>query len=354
MNKLKPLASVALLAFLVACGGGGGSSSTAPTPTPTASTALSTETPTGNYSNSEKLVVFNQLNFDRLRCGFGATQQDLKLDVASQAHADYLAENKAQGHNEISGNLGFTGSSLADRISATGYSYVSGNEVAPAVVWGTWYASDAIPTGVVEVTARNVLRSTYSTVYHLVGLMSGNRESGIGVAISNNSGGGYTNFWKYLVIDSATPSGQAMQRIASDALVSFPCEGTAGLNPYFANEVPNPFPLVNLTQTPYGTPVYLMSATGSTLTVTSASITLRGGAAVPVVQLNVGNDPLPATSPIRLTANQAFIVPTTHLADNATYDVAIAGTNSGMVTAANPTGAFTKAFSFQTGTNTSD
>jgi VCBS repeat-containing protein len=61
---------------------------------------------------SEKAAVFNSLNADRARCGFGKLAQNAKLDLASQNHATYLAVHTENSHFETSGWTGFTGTDL--------------------------------------------------------------------------------------------------------------------------------------------------------------------------------------------------------------------------------------------------
>ena len=153
------------------------------------------------------------------------------------------------------------------------------------------------------------------------------------------------------MINQALPStsGYLGQQIAADALATYPCEGVSSVYPIFGPEDPDPFPLVNRYQTPYGQPVYMLTSYGTKLTLVNGSITLRNGGAVPVTVLNNANDPQK-----RLQSNQVFLVPTQRLADNSTYDVALSGTHSGLISTANPTGAFTRNFSFTTGTPSSE
>lgn len=367
--------TAAVITGLTACGGGGGGGGSANTFTAscsdgttktssvsqadaqsqcsTASTALSTNTPTANYASTEKLNVFNQLNADRLRCGFGSVQQNLKLDVAAQGHADYLALNNVTvGHTQTVGNLGFTGTTIADRFTAAGYQYSFGSEVVGIKAYGTWYSTNntsPYPYSATAASAMNSFRVLYATVYHLIGLMDGQRDMGIGVSTRDTSGGGYTSALKLVVIDQGTQTGQANQQFASDAVQTFPCEGISGLNPLFGAETPDPFPNVDHNTTAYGQPVYVTTAPGTTVTLTTGTITLRGGSAVPTTQLTRANDPQR-----EILSNQVLLVPTVGLASNATYDVLLIGTNTGLVTPTNPTGSFTRSFSFQTGTYTSD
>jgi hypothetical protein len=109
--------------------------------------------------------------------------------------------------------------------------------------------------------------------------------------------------------------------------------------------VPDPFPLVSFDITPYGQPVYVTSGPNTTIALTSGTITLKNGAAVPTTTLTAANDPQH-----RLLSNQVFLVPTTRLADNSEYVVELSGTSSGLISTNNPNGTFTKSFTFSTGT----
>lgn len=110
-------------------------------------------------------------------------------------------------------------------------------------------------------------------------------EVGIGLAGKGNRGGGYTSFLKYMAVVKGALSGQLNQKLASDAMASFPCDGVTDINPDFGPEVPNPFSTIDMAVTPYGIHFYLRSASGATLKVTSSSITLRGGVQVATAQL---------------------------------------------------------------------
>ena len=368
MKKTTKTLSALTVALLAACGGGGGGGTTTTTTTPAVQTqtasqtqqtqqteqtktdSLVTQVPATTTYVDEKAQVFEQLNADRGRCGFGLRAQSAKIDKAAQAHADYLAGIKNVSHSEDPADPGFTGSTPAARVAAAGYDAAAVGEAVGAIQYGTYFGTSS-PTGAyprnsaTPLGARNGLRGLYSTVYHLQGLMAGYLDVGIGVSTYGDL---FTN--KILVINAGIPTGKAEQTISADAVVSFPCQGTTGLNPYFAEyEVPNPFPNVTMSVTPYGSPIYFMSGKGSTITIASARVSRVGGADVPVTTLTKANDPQG-----RLTANQVFVVPTQPLADNATYEVAVSGTSSGKVTAANPSGAFSAAFTFTTGTYTTD
>lgn len=308
-------------------------------------TTVAAPTYAGSYA-SEKLEVFNRLNDDRARCGFGKVAQNTKLDLAAQNHAAYLATNKTISHLENSNLSGYTGNEMGARFSFVGYEYATGTEIINGLTWGTGTVGNSTNNSVhtSELRATNSLKHLYASIYHLAGAMSQDREIGIGIDNKPTNSLGDFNL-KPLVINLGTPFGNSRQSIATTEIAAFPCDGTLGLSPVFGAEDPDPFPAVNRDNAPYGQPIYVTSAPTTTITLVSGTVTLRGGAAVPTTTLTSSNDPQ-----ARLQANQVFLVPTVRLANNATYDVSMTGTSSGLVSSTNPTGTWTKAFSFTTGT----
>jgi VCBS repeat-containing protein len=295
----------------------------------------------GTYA-AEKVAVFNRLNDDRSRCGFGKLAQNSKLDLAAQNHADYIRTNKDYSHSENPNLSGYTGQTLDSRLGHVGYPYSSGGEVIGVSNWGTWAGGSDYSA--VEVSANNQLLNLFATVYHLQGLMSKATEIGLGVA---NFQWNNDSTWngKITVANYAVPINGAGQKIATDALATFPCNEVSGLVPAFKSEIPDPFPSGgNRDLNPYGHPIYLATGPDTSLTLSAGTITKRGGAAVPTTTLTASNDPNQ-----RLLANEVFLVPTARLADNSTYDVMLSGTSSGMISSANPTGAWSRSFSFTTG-----
>ena len=303
---------------------------------------------TGAYA-LEKAAVFNRLNADRARCGFGKLTQNAKLDLASQNHATYLAVNKISTHSEVPGLVGFTGTNAGARWQHVGYSHIGGSEILASLFWGLIFNPNSVNTGisVAELGSTNTLLRLYASVYHLTGAMSYDREVGIGVdnRTTNNVGDGNI---KPLVINTATPTGSVRQSIGSAGLASFPCGGETGLIPDFGEEDPDPFPDVDRFKNPYGHPVYMTSGPGTTITLTSGTIAPRGGSALATRTLTAANDPQK-----QLQLNEVFLVPTTRLLDNTTYDVVLSGTSTGLVSTTNPTGGWTRNFSFTTGTTLS-
>jgi hypothetical protein len=313
----------------------------------------------------EKLVAFNQLNSDRAQCGFGKLQQNAKLDVAAQGHADWLAANpfKATSHvqDPSTGKGVVTGVQPDDRLINAGYfdvgmtNYVGSGEEVAVPAWGTAlscpYCTNNASYGNTELSARNGVRQLYATIYHLFGVTNLNRDVGLGVAIGDSSTSGGTRYIKNVVIDSGTVTGWVRQSIPADAVLTFPCQGIV-TTPVFGGEAPEPFPKRSSKE--YGQPIYVMGADGTTVTLNAASSTMTPAGGVPVATtlFNSAVDPLPSTDSRRVKSNQVFLVPIQRLLDNTTYTVVLNGTNTGLVTNANPTGAFYKTFTFSTATNT--
>jgi hypothetical protein len=293
------------------------------------------------------VAVFNRLNDDRARCGFGKLAQNSKLDLAAQNHADYIALNKiVNTHYETQGNPGYTGAEPGARITYAGYSFSASFENLAQTVWGSWYGNNNTSDfSLVQPSATITLKSLYSTVYHMAGLMNRSTEVGFGISTFSFNDDGSSN-GKTLNINTGVPWGNtAGQLIPTNAVASFPCDGVQGLSPVFRGEDPDPFPSVNRDVTPYGQPIYVTSGSNTTITLSSGTVTLRGGATVPTTKLTSSNDPQ-----ARLQGNELFLVPTVRLADNAIYDVALSGTSTGLVSPSNPTGTWTKSFTFATGT----
>lgn len=393
-NRVSLLALSAVTSFvIIACGGGGGgnvsdgggagggggtagtfSSICADQTTKTSSVSQAAadalcpvgvvSTVTAPTYTDEKLTAFNQLNADRAACGFGKLQQNAKLDIAAQGHADWLAANPQVATTHVQTRTGrgvFTGAQFSDRAIGAGYlnasatNAVSFGEDIAVPSWGTALScavcANHASYGNTELSAVNGVRQLYATIYHLYGVLQGDRDGGIGVAIGNATNNSDTLYIKNVVIDSGTVTGWVGQSIPTDTVLTYPCQGIT-TTPVFGNEGPEPFPARGFTE--YGQPIYVQSAPGTTVTLnlTSSSITPAGGSAVPTTIFNTAVDPLPSTDGRRVKSNQVFLVPTQRLLDNTTYTVVLNGTNTGMVTSANPTGAFTKTFTFNTVTNT--
>ena len=317
------------------------------------------DVPSPNYSDADKLAVFNQLNKDRANCGFGKLAQNQLIDVAAQGHADYLKINHATGHDQLAGRDGFTGVDPDARLKAAGVSYSKGMEVISYTGTGTFFArpnANGLPAETInDLSAVNNLRKLYASTYHLSGAMQPFKEVGIGVSITNNDdpSTNTTARLKNLVIDLEQNPNSSEQILEPSTVLSFPCEGTEGLMPQYGPENPEAFSyLFNDYGFVRGQPIYFRSGPGTSIAITSSRVAPVGGVELGTVQLTYSNDPNKAKNFLR--ANEVFIVPVKPLLDNTTYDVVVTGTNSGLVSSSNPSGSFNRSFKFKTGTFTSE
>jgi uncharacterized protein YkwD len=135
LGALSGALSGALTGALTACGGGGGGGDSA-APSPAAATpatsgplaaVLSVPAPVGY--DAARLAAFNRLNEIRLSAGLGMLAQNVLLDQAAQAHADWEISNDTFSHVETAGTSGFTGAQWWNRAEAAGYVALGGSEV---------------------------------------------------------------------------------------------------------------------------------------------------------------------------------------------------------------------------------
>lgn len=331
-----------LVAALAACGGGGdGPAPVAQAPAPVAAQpGVVTDVPLPSYtSGSEELTAFNLLNQERSSCGFGKLAQNTQLDSMARGHADWVTYHQIISHYQDTGTHLFTGVTPEDRATAAGYGGLDGFLVQDefAYNYGT-YGNDKAGFGTVAV--RNLLNAPY----HAIGLVNGHRDVGISLRNAYDSGAsdaGVANQGrKALVINPARLASQASQLagISENTVLTYPCQGTTGVNFALYGEMPNPVPGRDLLNNPLGSSVQVAIREGNTLTITSASMVNTSTQAAVTLRAPVtsANDPHGAYA-----ANRGYIVADAPLSANTTYTVTINGTNNGA--------AFTQTFSFTTG-----
>jgi uncharacterized protein YkwD len=327
----------ALFSALAACGGGDDGSSrpsagnvtTAPAgaqggASPTTAVAASTY-PQG----SEELAAFNFLNGERGRCGFGQLAQNASLDAAAKAHADYQLVNNFFSHTEDRVNFpsGFTGTTMTDRFAVQGYTNWGG---AVDEISGITGIADKAGFGV------NGMRNLLNAPYHLKGMMSGMRDAGVAVRSSQDTGTSTPRVilqWDGAYLRSAGP-----QTLGAADVLTYPCEGSTGVNRLLANESPEPVPGRNLLAEPLGTSVYVAARAGNTLVVSTVAMT-NAGNGNPVTLRGVvtaANDPQREYG-----RGEAYVAADAPLEPNTAYQVNVSGTNNGA--------AFTRTFTFTTG-----
>lgn len=337
---------------LVACGGGGGGGDSGgsapatsappqaladPAPPQTGGT-LQASAATPTYpQNSGELAAFNYLQSVRTSCGFGAVNQNMKLDTAALAHADYLLQGSSTttiltGHYETdSTNPYFTGNSPQDRGAAATYG-AAVREILSASAT-TLAAADLAQFPTESTFGINAIRNLLNTVGHLSDALNGARS--VGLADNQKS---------FATAQSGIPvttvqyrfgallgSQEGTQLLGAGNVASYPCAATQDAEYGFApaTEEPNPFPSITDSTVQVGPPIYLRADAGATLKVDNYSLKTSTGIDV-AVRTDVGT----------IGGHEFFMVPTKSLQPGSTYTVNLKGSASGQ--------AFDRTFTFKT------
>ncbi|WP_157039390.1 CAP domain-containing protein [Aquincola tertiaricarbonis] len=339
---------VVAAAALSACGGGGGggdSTSTSPlsprpptvpevpsvpvppvvAPAPSKPVTVDpvTTVPAPTYMpGSVAAVAFDLLNSERSRCGFGKVAQNAKLDTAAGWHAEYqrlrFMDGEAGGHLEDANKSGFQAITPNERGTKAGYVGGSGEFISYRGIGTASNMGDAL------------VRSLLGSVYHLAGSFDGYRDAGVGVSFAE----GGLNPVATLNWTVGQPTDVPRQEPAD--VVTYPCEGTTGVQPSMRGEAPDPFAGLGFAADEHvGQPIYVRAPAGKEIDLLSATITSSTGDSIPVFLYHASQDPHKV-----LTGNQAFVIPRQGLAQETTYTVQVQGTTDGI--------GFARTFSFTT------
>jgi uncharacterized protein YkwD len=324
-------AALSLTTLLAACGGGGGGSAPTTTSTPTGSTAP-TSTNTGSTTTpqypagSQELAALNQINAMRQQCGFSELSENTLLDQAAVNHMGYMNQNPSQGigHNEVAGDPGFTGVNPVSRFQYVGYQVLN-NEGAEVI------SPDSSDVG----GAASVV-SLASTPYHLSGMFYPLAEVGLKYATVAL---GPAAIEYTLLMDLSNQASTANLATVSHAPLTFPCQGTTGVDYESAKqETPSPYngQPVNTGTNPIGTPITVVGNLSDTVLLTSGTMMDPNGNPITLNLTDSSNDPNHILAPFA-----AFAFPTNPLLPNTNYSVVLNGTINGTP--------FSRNFSFTTG-----
>lgn len=340
INKnFAPLAIAAAIVALAGCGGGGdapanngGDNGNGTPPTVVEPSMETTVTPANYTTGSEEALAFDFLNAERLRCGFGALKQNAALDQAALAHANWMLTYSTFSHSETADKPNyFTGTTPTSRIIAAGYSPIGGTEI---IGFGT--APSKSGRGV------RGIRELMATPYHGFGTLMPGRD--VGISVRSPLDLGMATYIPVTIANIATSS--SYQMLESNAVVTYPCDGTAGVDYKMGQESPNPVPGRNLTLNPLGHAINIMVRFGNILEIqtasmrnveTNASVALRA----PVTAANDVNGMFQ-----QYGRHAGYVIPDTALTPNTTYEVSLTGTNNGT--------SFSRTFRFSTGADAAD
>jgi len=277
---------------LVACGGGGSS----PTPTPTPTNPLPAEpgapAATGNIATDG----VNWTNFRRAQSGLPVLSRNALIDLAAQRHSSYQQQNSITHEQEV-GKPGFSGVTLADRLSQVGYlgsSYFIGEVISASTSNSGAYLTEELITA----------------IYHRFVIFEPKfKEIGAGAVTGSN---GYS----ILTIDFAANNGLGAG-IGAGNVATWPINGQTGVTRNFMSDFESPDPVAN--QNEVGYPVSVHADGDLTLTVNSFTIQQRGGSTLAVKLINGVNDS------VHTPKSSAAIIPLSVLAAGAIYDVSFSG-----------------------------
>jgi uncharacterized protein YkwD len=281
---------------------------------PAASTLVTSVPPATYTAGSDLREAYDWLSGVRHRCGFGLLRQDTRLDQASAAHSNYMVLNNYVSHTEEVGKAGFTGVTAADRAVSAGYP-------------NPWSAGDEIATSFANTTT-TVLSSVQGLVsgaYHMVGMLGGDRDMGIGYA---------AGVFSATTITLASVTQSDLQQLEGAGVTTYPCNGEVISRRVHGPETPSPLPGVDLTTV--GPALLAAVRWPQMLTVSEWTISPQGGSPLSATVLTKSTDPNG-----RLTIDVAVLIPNSVLAPNTTYNAVLKGTNAGVP--------FTKTYSFSTG-----
>lgn len=336
MKRVTIVTSVLLSLAITACGGSSTATTASSAPTtqapPVAPAApeqdLQKAVPAPTYAaGSEELAFFNAYNEFRAQAGLGLLAQNTKLDLAAKNHLNYQAQNadldlfatdpatgRAVFHIEAPSRPGFTGIQELDRAKFVQYP-------------GT-YVGETGSFGLGK-GATKAFGDLLATVYHRAAFMyQFPRDIGIVVGTDKN---------QTVIVEFGYETKKQFN--ASNYFGSYPGDKQTGVRLVAATELPNPFPDITLQEYPTKTsyPVNVMSAEGTTLAVTSFTMTESGQVtALDARLITKDSDPNKYVA-----ANTAFLVGKAPFKPNTTYTVVFSGTVNG--------GAVNKSWSFTTG-----
>ncbi|WP_366928689.1 CAP domain-containing protein [Janthinobacterium sp. LM6] len=287
-------------ALLSACGGGDNGDKTSLN-TSTQAGQLTQEPGAPVLSNNIATDGFNWINYRRSQIGLAPLVRNSLIDNAALGHSNYLNSNNVVVHNQVKGKPGFTGETLYDRLSASGYGVTS--------VWGEVIAGMATNSGFYM--AENLITAVYHRFLIFEPVF---KEGGAGAAVNNS---GYAYFTTDLAGNSRYGPG-----LPAGQIVSYPFDGQTKVATSFASNEEEPDPVPN--QDVVGYPISVHANFDATLSVTTFTVRQRGAGADLTVRLLSKE-----TDAVNTSRSVAAIIPLAPLLAATTYDVSFIGKVSG-------------------------
>jgi uncharacterized protein YkwD len=297
-------------AMLTACGGGEGNGPQPAVAAP-AQVSLAQEPNAPQLTGNTATDGLNWFNYRRQQMGLAAVERNSMLDTATQNHSDYQKLNDVITHDETPSKPGFTGTTLANRLSAAGYVFDQSR-----------YAYGEVISATGDTSGFNAADDLIAAIYHrFVILEPVFRQAGAGVASVPN---GYTYFTVDFAANGLGPG------VGPGSFVNYPFANQQHVPVVFFSNRETPDPVPDLNEVGY--PVSIHADITAVVDVQSFTLTTRGGAPLPVRLLS-------HTTDTNTRSSVAAIIPVNVLAANTTYDARFIGTIDG--TAVNRSWSFT-------------
>ncbi len=300
------IAALVAASTLAACGGGG-SDSTGVSVTPSGSNqppATPSVVPGDNAPVSVGNIAVdgrNWINYRRTQLGVPTVTENVLINNAALGHSEYLRTNNVMSHDQKTGNPGFTGVTLKDRLNAAGYTIpVNG------------YAYGEVISGTTNGSGFYMAEELITAIFHRFVMFEPRfREIGTGAATSSNR-------YNYFTADFATRNGFG-PGIAANAIVIWPFSGQTGVTPNFFSDSEDPDPVQGINEVGY--PISVHANIDAPVTMQTFTVRPRGGSNLQVQMVASSTDPSKRTA--------IAIVPLAPLKSATTYDVSFAGTVNG-------------------------
>ncbi len=284
------LAGVLLSLALVACGG-------APADAASSAAVVSARSEDAPRASGDSATDgLNWINFRRQEAGLTLLQRNARLDVAASGQSRYLQTNQTVTHVQTVGKPAFTGVTLTDRLTASGYAFSRDGHVSGEVIASTGSRSGF-----------NAADELVTAIYHrFVVLEPMSKQAG--VAVAAGSDGIY--FTADMVADGLDHG------LGIGKFITYPVADQELVPTVFHSDGENPAPVPD--RHDVGFPVSIHADLLSSVQVQRFTLRPHGGAPLPVQLLTSATDPNTPTS-------AAAIIPLDVLLASTLYDVQFVG-----------------------------
>lgn len=292
-------------ALLAGCGGGSGDSGNSKTAPAVAAPGPSildpgAPTATGNTATDG----YNWFNYRRQQLGLSVLARSTQIDAAAQGHSNYQKINNTITHEQDPSKPGFTGVTLLDRLTATGYQFNRNG-----------YAYGEVISSTTDTSGFHAADDLITAIYHRFVIFEPMfKEAGAGAA---TVAGGYTYFTTDFTANGLD------QGLGRGKFINYPYANQLNIPTTFYSDYESPDPVPDKNINAVGFPISIHADLNSLVTVQSFTVQPRGGMPLSTRLLTHAIDTQTPTS-------AAAIIPLNVLAGATTYDVQFIGAVDGL------------------------